>query len=171
MRIHYVRSYDTLERLSALYHIPICMIVKANGKQTAIRQGEKIMIPGADFCRMKDSTPAGDMIKTLVRHQVKSGQTLLDICKRYNTTIYLILEQNRISPEDIRPGRMLNIPILGDAYQVHTAKMGDSADRIAMQYHMDKKLLFQLNSLVKDTDIYQGRQVIVKPQATGQGNT
>ena len=164
MRIHYVRSYDTLERLSALYHIPICMIVKANGKKTAIRQGEKIMIPGADFCRTQDSPPAGDMIKTLVRYQVKSGQTLLDICKRFNTTVYLILEQNRISPEDIRPGRMLNIPILGDGYQVHTAKVGDSGDRIALQYHMDKKLLFQLNSLIKDTDIYLGRQLIVKPQ-------
>ena len=44
MQYHRMRKKDTLERLSADYGVPICMIVRANGGQLRFQPGDLVAI-------------------------------------------------------------------------------------------------------------------------------
>jgi hypothetical protein len=50
MQYHRMRKKDTLERLSADYGVPICMIVRANGGQLRFQPGDLVAIPPWHYC-------------------------------------------------------------------------------------------------------------------------
>ena len=53
MKKHILKKNETLESLSVMYSLPVCMIARANdGFAGGIIYGMEINIPPADFCEM-----------------------------------------------------------------------------------------------------------------------
>ncbi|MGE5633561.1 MAG: LysM peptidoglycan-binding domain-containing protein [Caulobacteraceae bacterium] len=96
MKIHVVKSGDTLWNIASLYKVNMQQIVTVNNLENPdiLVIGQALIIP-----------TDGDI------HIVRAGETLWTIARRYGVTIRDILNENNISnPDLIYPGTTLRIP-------------------------------------------------------------
>lgn len=112
----------------------------------------------------------------VVEYQVKEGDTLWAIARRYRTSVAAIVQENGIlNPALIYPGETLCITIPDDAPQAdshtsYTVRAGDTLTGIAARYQTTVARLAALNG-IKDPDlIYTGERLQI-PTAGGSGGT
>ncbi|MBZ0292671.1 MAG: LysM peptidoglycan-binding domain-containing protein [Anaerolineae bacterium] len=115
---HYVHYGENLFRISLRYGVPIYAIQAANPWITNINliyAGSVILIPvGAPPPTIVPPTqaPGGTVV-----HVVQRGEWLYMIARRYNTTVWAIVQANYIvNPNLIYPGQHLIIPVSGGSY-------------------------------------------------------
>lgn len=153
MKKHVVSSGDTLETLSALYGIPICMIVKKNG--TSLKNGKVIYIPDLDMCSVSD-------LITTMNYTVQKGDTVYSIAQKFNTSMEMIMRANSAkAPEDIVYGMNIKVPCNENKYLVYSVRMTETIDEIAVKFGVSKKNLIKLNRLKDNTSLYQGMQLLI----------
>lgn len=88
-------------------------------------------------------------------HEVRDGETLYSIARRYATSVDLLMEANRIeSPQLLLPGTVLTVP------ERYTVRKGDTLFSIARQYETSVAELRALNDLSGST-ILVGQQIRV----------
>ena len=106
---HIVTKYDTLERLSQIYRVPICMILRANqGQRGLLRPGRRILIPFPNYCL--DQARHREEIFEKKRYVVQRGDTLYGISKKFGTTMQKVLQENGLSrPEELKIGREITV--------------------------------------------------------------
>jgi len=115
-----------------------------------------------------------------VTHTVRRGETLSGIATRYRTTQRAIMNNNRISsPERIRIGQRLTIPVSGDAPAAQTAaasggsaraatytvRRGDSLSGIAQRHGVTTRQVQRWNDMGDSTRILVGQTLKVAPDA------
>ena len=112
-----------------------------------------------------------------VSHQVRKGDYLYRIAKKYNTTIPLIKGVNQLKSNTIHPGRILKIPINQSAIQyakasvsdvvvidgkwIYTVRRGDSLSKIAQLHGTSLSALLKWNSISIHEFIQPGQKLIV----------
>jgi LysM repeat protein len=95
-----VNAGDTLYRLARRYGTTVNAIMNANGlTSTTIYIGQWLRIPGY-------TSPA----PTVIRYQIRYGDTLSQIARRYGTTVNAIMAYNGLTSTRIYAGRWLLIP-------------------------------------------------------------
>lgn len=102
MKIHVVKSGDTLFRIAQAYGVPVDSLININGLQNNrhLVVGEALVIPG-------------------IRRQytVKSGDSLWSIARRFNVSVDSIADLNNISnPSSLEVGQVLQIPEFSKNY-------------------------------------------------------
>lgn len=108
-RVHEVKAGETLGGIALKYGVSTASLSAANGlgRSTTIRVGQKLQIPSP----AGGSTGKGSSKSPPTVHQVRSGETLSGIAKRYRVTVQSLTRANGISEKKpIRVGQRLVIP-------------------------------------------------------------
>lgn len=122
---------------------------------------------------------------THVTHQVLPGDTLVNIARRYGTTVELLAQQNSIANvHQIDVGQILVIPtpvppsptptttsppnaeVTYSAYIVYIVQIGDTLDEIARDHGTTIQAIVDLNGLTNPSRITPGQELQI-PAANG----
>ena len=115
---------------------------------------------------------------TPIRHQVLPGDTLVNIARRYGTTVELLAQQNNIvNVHVIDVGQILVIPTpvppsatptatstptpeaTSSAYIIYVVQVSDTLDEIAKEYETTVQSIVELNGLTDASRIYPGQEL------------
>lgn len=158
--VHRMRRTDRLETLSAMYHIPVCMIMRANSFTCPqdIFLCREVKIPKKCYCnRCGHEQRRGVQYDEYV---FKPDDTLFGIAKVYGLTMNIILKANGLSdPGMIRPGSILNIPLLSGA--LYTVRPGETINDIVKKLNVSEKDIREKNYMGPDDAVFAGMQLLV----------
>ncbi len=108
-KTHTVRSGDTLNRVCRKYNLNKLTLLKANSLRSGtLKKGQRLRIPyrTTKYVLLKDGeTPQSRFAMAgkdgkLILHEIKKGETLSRISKKYNVPVDIIMQWNDIS--DVR---------------------------------------------------------------------
>ena len=116
------------------------------------------------------------------RHEIKQGESLGLIAKRYNTTVAVLKQANELASNTIRAGGHLLIPIASgeasvyalagkqntlrkDNKRIHTVKAGDTWWDLAKRYNVGVEELTTWNSKAPRDTLSIGQKLVVWSQA------
>jgi spore germination protein len=145
VKIHVVKSGDTLWRISQIYGTTINQIIAANGLDNPNRLvlGEALVI----------SAPYQQYI-------VQSGDALWSIARRFGVTVQEIVNGNQLTdPSTLYIGQVLTIPIL-----YHTIQSGETLWAIANRYGTTVSAIVQANKIQNPAMINVGQRLRI-PEA------
>jgi LysM repeat protein len=114
--IYQVVQDDNLFAIAAKYKVDLLLLLTINNLDPAnpvIRVGDKLTIPGPDT-KLPTATniPSNLRPGTKIQYRVLSGDSLLAIAIKFNTTVDDIKKENKITNENqIFPGQILVIPV------------------------------------------------------------
>ena len=116
----------------------------------------------------------------LVRHQVKSGETLSQIAHHYNTTTNALISSNQLGSTLIRSGQYLLVPVGNQdatqhaslnrriqaangagSKQTYRVRSGDSLWTIARKHRVTVKQVSNWNKLDADAPIRPGQKLVI----------
>ncbi|MBW4084698.1 LysM peptidoglycan-binding domain-containing protein [Paenibacillus sp. S150] len=111
MKIHIVKSGDTLYALSQKYGVPLQKIIEANPQITnpdVLAIGDKVKIPSA-------AVPVPENNEVYYKHTVKQGDTLWKLSKAWGITLKDMIDANPQlkNPNALLVGEIVNIPKKG----------------------------------------------------------
>lgn len=99
MGVHVVGTGENLWAISNRYGVPIQTIVELNGLPSASR-----LVPGLALYIPDNQLP-------IRSYQIKTGDQIWELAKRFRTDISLILEANPgVNPNQLSVGQIINIP-------------------------------------------------------------
>lgn len=111
-----VRRGDTLSRIASITGSSIQQLRAANGlRNDLIHPGLKLQVPSATTLASSNAAPAAaprvNEVATVseVTHQVKKGETLWRIARRYGITTDVISSQNGLASDFLQIGQTLRI--------------------------------------------------------------
>lgn len=111
-RRHRVRRGEYLGGIAARYDLPVEALRRVNGiRGDLIRAGEHLLIPGGGDAKAPDRLRAdrGDEDR-IVRHDVRPGDTLWALSRRYGVSVRDLTRWNDLDKEEtLRPGQTLII--------------------------------------------------------------
>jgi membrane-bound lytic murein transglycosylase D len=108
--VHRVRFGETLSEIALKYRVPVYRIVRANHLRSAsrIRAGQRLKIPLRGQVIVARSQPSYEKGST-VNYQVKRGDSLWLIAKRFNTTVAEIKALNNIHSDLLHSGQVIMV--------------------------------------------------------------
>ncbi|MCF8304041.1 MAG: LysM peptidoglycan-binding domain-containing protein [Bacteroidales bacterium] len=102
-------------------------------------------------------------------HEVRSGESLSEISRKYNISIEKIKELNYLSRERVYAGeRLLINPKVKNYYRLHRVQPGETLYSVARQFGVEVSELKKLNEL-HTTELLVGELLIVEPLKEGEG--
>lgn len=119
--IHELQSSETVYQISRRYGIPIDVLLQSNNidDPTTLPVGKKILIPDVSgksggVAQTKTGVKTG--ADESIQYEVEKGDTLYSIARKFETTVSMLKERNKLSDADaIRAGAMLLIPAVVSA--------------------------------------------------------
>ena len=166
---HRVRPGESLSLIARRCHSSVNGIMRANNlrRSNYIVAGKLLKIPqrGYRHRQPKISTPK---YGRSVVHEVKQGDSLWTIAKKYGTTTKKIQELNHLTNTHLHKGQILTIfesqksPPKVEGLSIYKVKSGDSPFLIAKRHNMDLRRFLYLNQLWPDDTIYPGQTVYIE---------
>lgn len=151
--VYIVKAGDTLYRLARRFGTTVDAIMAYNGlTSTTIYVGQRLYIPGAP-------PPPADYWW----YQVRAGDTLYRLARRYGTTVQAIINANGLPSTTIYVDQWLRIPGYTPPapgviqYQV---RYGDTLSEIAQWYGTTVHAIMAYNGLTS-TRIYAGQWLLI----------
>lgn len=147
--VYIVKAGDTLYRLARHFGTTVQAIMAHNGlTSTTIYVGQRLYIPGTP------SAPTGYRW-----YQVRTGDTLSQLARRYGTTVQAIMNANGLTSTRIYVNQWLRIP--GHTPPApgvihYRVRYGDTLSQIARRYGTTVQAIMAYNGLTS-TRIYAGQ--------------
>jgi membrane-bound lytic murein transglycosylase D len=174
---HKVRRGETLSGIAQRYRTDVNTIMLANNmrKPRSLRAGQTLRIPAA-WCppanKSRDETVSRSSGQETRVHEVRRGDSLWNIAKRYGTTVAEIQRLNRIGSTTLSIGQVLKIsspstpaksPETPSTQTLrYRVRSGDNPFTIAKRYNMSVERLLSLNNLDPDEPIHPGQLLVVE---------
>ncbi len=106
-RRHIVERRETLASIAADYGISAAAIRSANHlKGARVHRGQALFIPVPNAVE-GSSAPR---VASTARYKVKRGESLYDIARRFQVSVYALRQANDLGNSRLKAGRMLRIP-------------------------------------------------------------
>jgi LysM repeat protein/ABC-type branched-subunit amino acid transport system substrate-binding protein len=170
-RYHEVKKGETLYSISKLYGIAESEITRLNPEtKEAVKLGQMLVIPPA----FANTSVKKDTIDRSYRyHEVKQGETLYSISKKYGIAEGEITRLNPETKEAVKLGQMLVIPPafantivkkenVVRNYRYHDVKQGETLYSISKDYGILETEITRLNPDIKD-GLKVGKVLIIPP--------
>lgn len=95
-------------------------------------------------------------------HVVRSGESILEIARRYNSTVAAIVGANEVpNPNQLVVGQTLVIPIIGSFYLVQP---GDSLYSIGRRFGINYQTLARINGISATQPLTVGQRLYIPPR-------
>ncbi|ULO08698.1 LysM peptidoglycan-binding domain-containing protein [Paenibacillus sp. 19GGS1-52] len=129
MKIHIVKTGDTLYLLSQKYGVPLEKIIEANpqiSNPNVLAIGDKVKIPSAPV-------PVPDNSEVYYKHTVKQGDTLWKLSKAWGIPLKEMIEANPQlkNPNALMTGEVVNIPKKATSLPVQSSDLPPNASNAA----------------------------------------
>ncbi len=176
---HKVRKGQTLSVIAKRYGISVKRIMRANGIKNArkVRAGQILKIPGGYVSLAKSSSKVADSpspsAQSRQRHQVRKGETLITIARKYKSSVKAIIHANGIkNPRRIKAGQVLTIPhqktqsqktqvVAKKKLVEHRVKKGQTLSVIARMHNTSVKAIAQANAIKNPRRIRIGQRLVI----------
>lgn len=159
---HRVRPGETLTTIARRYNTSSQKIAWYNNmsKNGYVFNGQTLKIPQAG----EIVSPVQPSAKSKsIAYQVRNGDSLYTLAKRYNTTTKKILQANALKSPYLIVGQNIRIPADNiDNKEVYKVKQGDSPSSIAKRHNMELDQLLNLNHLSKNSRIFPGQKLYIE---------
>jgi len=167
--VHRVRRGETLSAIASRYRTSIGELMRLNHLRSANRiwPGQQLQVPGAGGGAAAAVARADVEPGTLVRHRVRTGDSLWLLASRYATTVDRIRADNGLSGNVLQPGQVLSIRAGGGAASaaggdaVYTVQPGDTLGSIAEARGVPLSALLAANRLSEKSTIYPGQRLTI----------
>ncbi|HKJ17336.1 MAG TPA: DUF5715 family protein [Xanthomonadales bacterium] len=108
-----VRRGDTLSTIARRTGSSVPQLKAANGlRGDLIRVGQELQIPGNLDDKLIASQGLTTQVQHEVRHQVRRGESLWNIARRYGTSVDQLREENGLADDHLKIGQELRISAL-----------------------------------------------------------
>ena len=138
--VYTVKKGDTLYSIANNYGVSVDAIKKLNNlTSNTLSIGQQLYIPKGSIVEETD----------FVVYEVKPGDTLYSIAKKYNTTPEAIKNYNNLTSNLLTINQVLQIPVEGVSTEnvIYTVKKGDSLYQIANNFGVSVAEIMNLNNL------------------------
>lgn len=181
--IHIVRSGENLGLIAQKYRTTVSRIQALNGlRGTNIYPGQKLIVfnttSSASIKTSSNQSSVSDNISTGPYHQVRSGENIALIAKKYGVSVEQIKDWNNISGSLINIGQKLRVQspekavpdsstaqaMSGDII-FHTVKSGDTLWDIAKEYNSTVEIIRELNQLGNSSKLQLGQKLKVRSRS------
>jgi len=165
---HKIRKGEALSTIARKYKTSVRSIVRANHltSKHRIRAGKWLKIPlrGYSYIDKKTIKRTKRIPKykdgTIINYQVKKGNSIWLLARRYNTTVSKIKRINGLQNDRLKIGQIIKIRC-GSSPSTYVVRKGDCVSSIATKYHIRVPELMKLNGLNQNDNIYPGQVIIV----------
>jgi len=157
---HRVRPGETLSTIARRYQTSIESIAATNNIQSnnLIVAGTVLKVP-----QTGQTAAPEDRKPRISTYEVRRGDSLWILAKRYNTTTKRIQEMNNLTSAHLNIGQILKIPTGPlHGFEVYSVKQGDSPFVIARRFNMRLDDFFRINNFDKGSIIHPGQRVFVR---------
>lgn len=160
---HRLKQGEKLEQLSAKYHVPVCMIMRANemADTGGVIALDKIKIPRRCYCNR-----CAEHLTCTVKYEmvtVQPGDTIMSIAQRYGITMRIVMNTNCLdNPSMLRAGDVVSVPLLSGIR--YTVRPGDTLSDIARAHNISETALRSVNCIKPDEQVYGGMLLILPEQ-------
>jgi membrane-bound lytic murein transglycosylase D len=176
-KTYIVKKGETLSGIADKHHISINLLAKMNKlKSTShLKTGQSLVIsqqasaPPAKTTVIAAKPVSKSSAVQPVSYEVKTGDNLFNIARRYNTTAKKIQEVNRLSSNNLTVGQSLQIPVDGKPASIQLAglkkyqvKKGDNAFSIASRHKMPIDRFLSINNLTSSSKLMPGQKLYVE---------
>jgi LysM repeat protein len=111
LQYHTVRAGDTLSRIAARYNLNVNQVRQMNSlRDDNIRPNQKLLVKGgrtAPLQKISSSRPLQNA--GMIVHQIRSGDTLWKISKRYGVKVTDIKKWNSLRGDTLKPNQKIRI--------------------------------------------------------------
>jgi membrane-bound lytic murein transglycosylase D len=172
---HRVKRGETLFAISKRYRVSAQNLMRANNMRKPIVIADKMLkIPNYQGGSSKTESTTQQAKYTPQKkeqpstHIVKSGESLLIIANRYNTTVKNIQELNKLNTINLHIGQVLFIQKqsgyneTNDVIKKYRVKSGDNLFRISQNHNMSLDRLLRINKLTPKSKIHVGQYIYVE---------
>ncbi|MEA3322946.1 MAG: LysM peptidoglycan-binding domain-containing protein [Patescibacteria group bacterium] len=156
-QIHVIReSEDSIILDGGVVSDVQTQIITSAEKESNDAQTELSLLSNADEELLGDPENEGDVIL----YTVKLGDTFSKIAQAHGVTMETLFWANEIEDvDDIAPGDTLFIlPVSG---LKHKVKSGDTIEKIAKEYEVDKKEIIAHNGLPANGELTKGEEIVI----------
>jgi murein DD-endopeptidase MepM/ murein hydrolase activator NlpD len=110
------------------------------------------------------STVSGEkvLLDEPVEHEVKEGETLQDISKKYNISLESVKFANNLTANTVTPGQVLKIPPVDGT--LHNVVAGDTLEKLSKRYNVPVQTIVDFNYIDSPYVLAEG-QVLTIPDA------
>ena len=172
---HRVKRGETLFAISKRYRVSAQSLMQANNmRKPIVLAGNMLKIPNYQGGSSKTELSIQQVKYTPQKkeqpstHIVKSGESLLIIANRYNTTVKNIQELNKLNTINLHIGQVLFIQKqsgyneINDVIKKYRVKSGDNLFRISQNHNMPLDRLLRINKLTPKSKIHVGQYIYVE---------
>jgi len=154
---HLVQSGDTISGIAKEYSTTVKAVLAANGltEQSRLSIGQELIIP-LPLAQTSTPTPTFTPSPTPFMYTIRTGDTLSEIAKRFNTTVEALMQSNGIEDATrIRVGTQITIVQPPDysaamAYETYEVQHGDSLFTVSAEYGVPIAEIRKVNNLTSD---------------------
>lgn len=146
-KVYTVKAGDTLYRIATQNNTTVDIIKTLNNlKDDTLSIGQQILIPNTEFIEIPTTT---------TNYNVKAGDTLYSISKKYNTTVDKIKRLNNLFTDILTIGQNLKLPLTEyietpSSTVNYIVKPGDTLYSIANSYNTTVNNIKQKNNLTSN---------------------
>lgn len=163
MNVHGLRENECLEKLSAFYGVPICMIMRANGflNFSSFEGIRALKIPERQYC-IRAYEAVKKSYKPFIEYKVQDGDTIYEIAQKHRTTMNIIARFNHLNdPERLSAGQSLKIPTTPPGSVRYSVKACDTIKGLSSRFRLPEKCICAFNCIPEKSGIYPGMQLII----------
>ncbi len=173
---HKVKKGESLSIIAKRYGVSVKSIMRSNKmRRSYIVAGKILKIPVNSRYSKKRYAPSGRKFasgRSTFTYVVKSGDSLWNIARRYNTDTKTILKLNKLGTRKLSIGQKLRIPktshksaqknLAKSSLKVYLVKNGDAPSEIAKKHNMPLEKFLRVNKLTQKSKIFPGQKLYVE---------